>query len=36
MELTHFNEEGRAKMVDVGKKDDTKRVATATIYFLQV
>ncbi|WP_422143794.1 cyclic pyranopterin monophosphate synthase MoaC [Miniphocaeibacter sp.] len=30
MELTHFNEEGRAKMVDVGKKDDTKRVATAT------
>lgn len=30
MELTHFNKEGRAKMVNVGEKDDTKRVATAT------
>lgn len=30
MDLTHFNEEGRARMVDVGAKDDTKRVATAT------
>ncbi len=30
MNLTHFNEEGRAKMVDVGAKDDTKRAATAT------
>lgn len=30
MELTHFNKDGRAKMVDVGEKDDTKRVATAT------
>ncbi|MDX9916994.1 MAG: cyclic pyranopterin monophosphate synthase MoaC [Gudongella sp.] len=30
MELTHFNEEGRARMVDVGKKDDTNRKAVAT------
>lgn len=30
MDLTHFNEEGRAKMVNVGEKDDTKRAATAT------
>lgn len=30
MDLTHFNEEGRAKMVDVGEKDDTKRVAVAS------
>ena len=28
--LTHFDSEGRAKMVDVGDKPDTKRVATAT------
>jgi len=27
--LTHIDESGRAKMVDVGKKDDTKRKATA-------
>ncbi len=27
--FTHFNEEGRAKMVDVTKKDVTHRVATA-------
>ncbi len=30
MELTHFNEEGRARMVDVGEKDDTNRKAIAT------
>lgn len=29
MELTHFNEEGRAKMVDVGEKNVTARSATA-------
>lgn len=29
MELTHFNEEGRAHMVEVGEKDDTKRTAIA-------
>lgn len=28
-ELTHFNEEGRAKMVDVSEKNITFRVATA-------
>lgn len=28
-DFTHFNEEGRAKMVDVGTKDETKRTATA-------
>jgi cyclic pyranopterin phosphate synthase len=28
--LTHFNEEGRAHMVDVGDKNITKRVAIAT------
>lgn len=28
-ELTHFNEEGLAHMVDVGAKDETKRVAVA-------
>lgn len=27
--LTHFNEEGRAKMVDVSEKPDTVRTATA-------
>ena len=32
MELTHFNENGRARMVDVGDKDKTKRVATARGY----
>jgi len=30
MEFTHFNEQGRAKMVDVSEKDVTKREATAT------
>lgn len=29
MELTHFNEKGRAHMVNVSEKDDTKRVAIA-------
>ena len=28
--FTHFNEEGRARMVDVSDKNITKRVATAT------
>ena len=28
--LTHFNEEGRARMVDVGAKNITERVAVAT------
>lgn len=27
--LTHMNEQGRAKMVDVSKKDDTKRIGVA-------
>ena len=29
MELTHFNEQGRARMVDVSDKEITKRTATA-------
>ena len=29
MELTHFNEEGRAKMVDVSEKNPTQREAVA-------
>lgn len=29
MEFTHFNESGNAKMVEVGDKEDTKRVAIA-------
>jgi cyclic pyranopterin monophosphate synthase len=28
-ELTHFNEAGRARMVDVSAKDSTERIATA-------
>jgi len=28
-ELSHFNQEGRARMVDVGEKGDTRRVAIA-------
>ena len=32
MELTHFNEKGRARMVDVGDKAETKRVAIAKGY----
>lgn len=30
MAFTHFNEQGRAKMVDISEKDVTKRQATAT------
>lgn len=29
-DFTHFNEQGRAKMVDVGSKDPTHRTAVAT------
>lgn len=29
MEFTHFNEHGRAHMVEVGEKEDTKRIAIA-------
>lgn len=29
MELTHFNEDGRARMVDVSEKIETERTATA-------
>lgn len=29
MDLTHFDEEGRARMVDVSDKDETSRVAVA-------
>ncbi|KYH28275.1 MULTISPECIES: cyclic pyranopterin monophosphate synthase MoaC [Clostridium] len=29
MEFTHFNENGKARMVDVGGKNDTKRIAIA-------
>lgn len=29
MDFTHFNDEGRAKMVDVTLKDDTVRIASA-------
>ena len=29
-ELTHFNEEGRARMVDVSEKEITTRIAKAT------
>ncbi len=29
MEFTHFNEDGRARMVEVTDKDETKRVAVA-------
>ena len=28
--LTHFNEEGRARMVDVGENSITQRIAIAT------
>ena len=33
-ELTHFNDEGRARMVDVSQKDETQRAAEArgTVY----
>lgn len=30
MELTHFDKNGKARMVDVTEKDDTRREATAT------
>ena len=29
MDFTHFNDQGRAKMVDVGEKSPTRRTATA-------
>ena len=29
MELTHVNEEGKARMVEVGEKEDTARIAVA-------
>lgn len=32
MELTHINDEGRARMVDVSEKDDTVRIAEAKGY----
>ncbi|MBP8105926.1 MAG: cyclic pyranopterin monophosphate synthase MoaC, partial [Nitrospira sp.] len=35
-EFTHFNESGRARMVDVGAKASTERLATAqATVFLQ-
>lgn len=30
MELTHINEQGRARMVDVSRKEDTRRVGVAS------
>jgi cyclic pyranopterin phosphate synthase len=35
MKFTHFNDEGRARMVDVGTKPDTERVAVA-VGFVQM
>lgn len=32
MDFTHFNEKGRARMVDVSEKNETKRVAIARGY----
>lgn len=32
MDFTHFNENGRARMVDVSEKDETKRKAIARGY----
>ena len=29
-DFTHFNEQGRARMVQVGEKDETRRTAVAT------
>lgn len=29
MDFTHFNDQGRAKMVDVGEKDPSRRTAVA-------
>jgi len=34
MDFTHFNEDGRAKMVDVGDKEITRRTATAGVRVL--
>ena len=34
MDFTHFNDEGRAKMVNVGDKDITVRTATAAAQVL--
>ena len=34
MSLTHFDEQGRARMVDVGHKDDTQREAVAKGHIL--
>ncbi|WP_319370349.1 cyclic pyranopterin monophosphate synthase MoaC [uncultured Ilyobacter sp.] len=34
MDLTHFNDKGRARMVDVGDKSQTDRVAVARGYIL--
>ena len=33
-ELTHINEQGRAKMVDVSEKADTKRIGVASCRIL--
>ena len=33
-EFTHFNEEGRAKMVDVSEKSETFRTAIAHIKYI--
>lgn len=33
-EFTHFNDQGRAKMVDVGEKDVTRRTASAAVRVL--
>lgn len=32
MDFTHFNENGRARMVDISEKDETKRKAVARGY----
>ena len=31
-DFTHFNDQGRAKMVDVGEKNITRRTATAMAF----
>ena len=36
MDFTHFNDQGRAKMVDVGEKSPTRRTATAAARVLDV
>ena len=35
MDFTHFNDQGRAKMVDVGEKAPTRRTATAAARVLE-